>query len=422
MINLFKKTPFGFDISDHSIEVLQLQKKLGKVFLYAYGRVKLEKGIVEDGKILDKEKLKEKIKEVLKDTVPRELKTDQAILSLPESKTFFHIFKFPLNLTGKELIGAIKDKLSKTVPFDPESYYFDFSLLSKAKDFHLVSKTKDFQEFLCVGALKETINDYLEVFKNTKIRIIALDVESASSARAFSSEMIKDGAVLIVDIGARTTTLTVYDKNSIRLSSVIPIAGNYFTQVIAEKLNISTEKAEELKRKHGLDPEEKGGEIMLILQKTLQKILEEIKKAISFYENKSERKVKKILLSGGSSFLPKLSSYFSSNLDLVSEVCDPWKGINVEESFEYKDIRKTIETGLRPIFFANVIGLAKRGLSNDPEKSGINLIPIEKRVEPAFIGKKLNRSKVFSFFIVILTSFAFSFLGWVVYNYIVEAL
>jgi len=122
-------------------------------------------------------------------------------------------------------------------------------------------------------------------------------------------------------------------------------------------LKISLEKAEKLKRSYGLDPQKEGGRIMLVLQNVLQGILNEIRKTISFYEQKNKRKISKILLCGGSSFLPKLTSY-----------------IAVEKLFTRKEFRKIIETEFHPVFFANVIGLAKRGLEKNPKTSGINLL------------------------------------------------
>lgn len=152
---------------------------------------------------------------------------------------------------------------------------------------------------------------------------------------------------------------------------------------------------------------------MLILQSVLQDILEEIRKSISFYEKKSKRKIKKVLLCGGSSLLPKLSSYFASNLGIDTQVPDPWEGINVEKSFKKRKPH--------PVFFANVIGLAKRGLEKDPEKAGINLIPPEKRLKPAFIGRRLAKSKIFSFFVIGWTIAALGLLSWVIYTYIFRA-
>ena len=413
----FKKFPFGLDISDYSIEILELERKFGISYLRTYGRVKLEMGIVEDGKILNKEKLKEKIKEVLEKTLPKKIETPQVIFSLPESKTFFHIFKFPANLNGKELTRAVENEALKTFPLDPGSYYFDFQI---------VSKTNDFQEVLYVGTLKEIVDEYLEVLKSKGLKPLFLDIESGSLARTFKHEMIKDGGVLIVDMGARTTNLTIVDEEFIRLSAIISIAGNHFTQAIAEKLNVSLEKAEELKKSYGIDSEKMEGKIMFILQKLLQEIFDRTRKFISFYEEKSGRKIKKILLCGGSGLMPLLSSDFASNLGIEVKLADPLFGIKNKELLTKKKSRVTSgaisSEGVHPLLFANVIGLAKRGLEKNPETAGINLIPEEKRLKPAFIGRKLNKSKIFRFLIIFLTITAFAFLGWIIYAYILRGI
>lgn len=413
MFNFLKKFPLGLDISDYSIEVLELERKFRKLYLGTYGRVKLEEGIVKDGKILHKEKLKEKIKELLAVTVPRPPEANQVILSLPESKTFLCVFKLPVSLSAKELHSTVESEALKTIPLDPESSCFDFQI---------VSKKKDTQEVLYAGTLREIVDEYLEVLRGVGLEPLVLDIESCSLARAFENEIMKDGGILIVDIGARTTVLTIFDQDSIRLSAIVPIAGNHFTQVISEELSISLEKAEKLKRSCGLDSEKGEGRVMLILQSVLQDILNEIKKSISFYEQKSKRKIKKILLCGGSSCVPELSSYLASNCGIETEVPDPWEGIDVEELFKKKELRKIIKTKLHPVFFANVIGLAKRGLEKDPETAGINLIPLEKRPKPTFIGRKLSKSKAFSFLVFGFVIVAFVFLGWVVYTYILKTL
>jgi len=172
-IMFFRKSAFGLDISDYSIEALELEKKFGKLYLGAYGRIKLEKGIVKDGKILEKEKLKEKIKGLLNNVMPRRIKTKKVILSLPESKTFIHFFSAKEN---------IEEQAAKTLPLEPEKAF----------------------------------DEYVEVLNGTGLKPLVIDIESSSLARAFRNEMIKDKGVLIADIGAGTTVLTIFDQGSVR--------------------------------------------------------------------------------------------------------------------------------------------------------------------------------------------------------------
>ena len=56
-MSLIYKTTFGLDVSDASIEALELKKSFGKIKILSYGRVKLNPGIVENGEILKKDEV-----------------------------------------------------------------------------------------------------------------------------------------------------------------------------------------------------------------------------------------------------------------------------------------------------------------------------------------------------------------------------
>lgn len=402
-----KKNPFGLDISDFSIEVLQLRRETGKIIVSAHGRTELEPGIVENGKIVDKKRLKEKLKELLSEKKLNRMKTNKVILSLPESRTFLHVFKtFKDSLSDKESEKIIESHALKTIPLEPDKIYFDYQI---------VSETDSIKEVLYVAATKEVVNDYIDVLKGVGLEPLVLDAESASLARAFEKEGIPDAALLIIDIGAETTVLTLFDKGSIKLSSIVPIAGNHFIKEIAEKLNVSLEEAEELERNCGLDEEKGGGgRVMFILQGALNDILNEAKGLIGFYEQKEKRGVKKVVLCGGSSLIPKIVSYFSSNLGIETKLGNP--------SLICPDLNniKTEAGKLHPVLFSNVVGLALRGLEKDPESSGINLIPVKERNKAAPSGGKFKKKRFFNLFVTVIFLLTVCFLGWVIYNYILK--
>jgi len=82
------KEIIGLDISDYSIEAVLLQKK-GKSFkIGSYSRFRLSPDIVEDGNILNKDKLKEAINQTLFHAQPKQIKAEKVFLSIPESKVF----------------------------------------------------------------------------------------------------------------------------------------------------------------------------------------------------------------------------------------------------------------------------------------------------------------------------------------------
>ena len=142
--------------------------------------------------------------EALSEVKPRRLGSKKVILSLPESKTFFHVFYLPAGLKRKNLSVIAESEALKTIPLEPEEVY---------SATEIISETNDYIEVLYVSALKEIVEDYLDVAKSAGLKPIVLDIESASLARAFAFEIekTKKGFVVIADIGAESTIFTVID-------------------------------------------------------------------------------------------------------------------------------------------------------------------------------------------------------------------
>ncbi|PCI19709.1 hypothetical protein COB64_03285 [Candidatus Wolfebacteria bacterium] len=362
MIKFFqKKIPMGIDISDHSIEVLQLNKKRE---IMAYGRAMLEEGIIRDGKILKKEELVAILKDLLKNSltyantsINKNNERPHVILSLPESKVFIHSFEVPLDIEGDELIKLISKKVSKIIPFNLEELYWDYT----------ITQGKESQRVLYVGVIKEIADEYIDSMVLAGLEPKVIDIESISLQRALlplnnekATTMILDEVqvkdYMIVDIGARITAISVFDDSNIpRVSVTVPMAGNQFTTHIANKFKINYTEAEKIKRDLGFDYERKDNNAVSVLQESFQEIMEEIKHVITYYENESGHVLKKIILTGGSALIPNVDEYVSVNLEKPVVIGDPLLHI--------KD-KKILDRNYHPLLFANVIGLALRGVTD----------------------------------------------------------
>jgi len=390
MAILSKKLTFGLDISDFSIEALQLR---GKGKLKAFGRVTLKEGIVKDGFILNNEKLAEKIEEVISKA---KIKGDRVVLSLPESKIFTHLFKLPSDLKGERLKMAIISEAEKTIPLDIARVYWDYQVVS--------SKSKESQLVLFMGTLKEVVDDYLEVLEKVGLEAVAFEAESMALRRALLKDSRFKKGVMIIDIGARVTNISFFNKNSVLMeSTIVPIAGNHFTEVIAKKLKISTSKAEKLKKKCGLNEKKEKGKPAKILEKELQPVIKKTRELTKHYG----QAVGRVFLVGGSARLPKLAKYFSLNLGLKVDI-----GISPVAG----------QLKRKSILYNTVIGLALRGLERKPAKAGMNLLPKVVRPKPSLVSKRVQRKKLFPYLIVIFGILAFILLGWVVYTFVVRPL
>lgn len=347
--------PFGLDISDFSIEVMEIKSGLWKPKLVSYGRQKLEPGVIENGVIYKKDKLAESVKKALDTAFPKKIKSDNCVLSLPESKVFTYIFNLPLGLNSNQIKRVLKYEVEKVIPLSFDKIYFDFLVVSKNR--------KEFlQEVFFVGASKKIVNDFYEVLKKLRIHPLAFDMESTALARSLIERYNKSVGVVIVDIGARTTILSIFDQGGIRLTFNFPIAGNEFTESLAKELKISLKEAEILKKTKGLNSKQ----VSKILKPQIQLIVEEIRKLIKYYKIHSENKIEEIILAGGSSLLEGLDKYLADSLDLEVKIGNPL--LKVKDSSGLTEKKNSI-------LFATVLGLALRATVKNPRTSGINLFP-----------------------------------------------
>ncbi len=84
--------------------------------------------------------------------------------------------------------------------------------------------------------------------------VVAQDVvlEQLASSQAVLSEDERELGVGMLDIGGGTSDLALYQQGSIRHTSVVPIAGNHFTNDLAIGLRTTVADAERIKQEYGL--------------------------------------------------------------------------------------------------------------------------------------------------------------------------
>ncbi|PIS04600.1 MAG: hypothetical protein COT81_05650 [Candidatus Buchananbacteria bacterium CG10_big_fil_rev_8_21_14_0_10_42_9] len=351
----FRREIFGLDISDFSIEVMLLRRRFGRVSVKAYGREKLDAGIVANGKILKPKELAKKIRSALKHAKPSAIKSLECVVSLPESQVFTHTFTLPANLKRKQIQNTLPFEAEKVIPITSNEVNFDFKILHK---------DKDGQEVFYLSTPSKIVESYTEVLSQAGVEAVAVDLESNSLARVLIKN--PNRATMVVDIGARTTNVSVYDRFGVRFSSVIRLGGNDLTDAIAKQLKVSPEEAESLKRKNGFTRKEQG-KVFMIIQNHWAKVIHELKDIIEFYQASHGRDINQVILAGGTSMLPNISQYFKDNLGVDSLLGDPFQKIKSSD----------VELNGSAVLYANVIGLAWRGIMRRPEKQGINLLSLQ---------------------------------------------
>jgi len=354
MILFGPKRGFGIDISDYSIEVLELEKRHEKISVKSFGRIEIpNKELVENGVIKEKELLIKSIKEVIAKSQPEKIKSRYVLFSLPESKVFHYIMDVPVNLTQEQIREAISYKIESIFPYSVKDLYTDFKIIEK--------KEKE-QEVFLVASPKEIVESFKEVLKKAGLIPIVFDMESISLARALIEKFEKGKGYLILDIGARTSIISVFDALGPRFTTNIKLAGNRFNKEVAKAMGgIPLDEAEKLKIKEGFLSEKFGH----VLKETIKILTAEVRKVIEYTQEKYGFKIEKIILAGGSSLLPGIVEVVSEQTGVFTERGDPLIKIGKDNILAKEE---------KNILFANVIGLALRALEKDPIRVDINFI------------------------------------------------
>jgi len=253
------------------------------------------------------------IKELIK---KGHIKSKDAIASIPSFSTFTTIIEVPY-LSEQELAKSLPFEARKYIPIPLDEVILDWSIIditnpTVSKVMGSVPKPTTVQIFLAAVPKDET-EKYRRIMKGAGLNLKALELENTALIRALLGNDLSPTA--IVNIGGRSTSIVIVDKGYERVSHNYEIGGFEITKSIARSLNVSIEKAEELKRKMGMNKADENivNEAMVSL---IDMMVFETKKTINNYEGAKKQKISRVLLVGGLTNMPSFVGYFKQKLNM----------------------------------------------------------------------------------------------------------
>ena len=146
-----------------------------------------------------------------------------------------------------------------------------------------------------------------------------------------------EGCCVVLDIGAKTTSLVIVDGDRLYNRS-IPVAGNTITKEIASALGCSPDEAEQYKRENGYvalggvveDEDETRDRVSKVCRAVMTRLHAEISRSINFYRSQQGGGMPaKLFLTGGTALLPQVDSFFAEGLQIPVEYFNPFAAIGV---------------------------------------------------------------------------------------------
>lgn len=316
------KTVLGLDIGTKYIKFVQLTHLgKGRFQLQAVGMTpSTSKGIGSDA-VVDQEALALIIKKLFKDAG---IRAKTVNVALPEANVFTRIVQVP-PLSERELASAIKWEAEQYVPLPLDEVQMDFSIVGESKDSEGAKKL----DVLLVAAPRTVIERYSKILGKCDLEAEAMETEIISSSRALLPPTTdKPLTVMVINLGAQTTDFSILKGGVIAFTRSIPTGGEAMTKMIAQDFGFPMPQAEEYKKTYGLEKDKLEGKVYQSLLPLFMVIVDEIKRSITFFQNKfPDEMVSTVILAGGSAKLPGLVGALAQTIGLETQVGTPWTKI-----------------------------------------------------------------------------------------------
>jgi type IV pilus assembly protein PilM len=316
--NFFHDKPlFGLDIGHGSLKVMQIEP-LGatKPKVIGYGFATFDTSALEDGVIVKHDVIAKAARELFDKHLVGDITTRRAAIAIPAYRTFTRALKLP-KLKPGQLVEAVQLEAEQ---------YISTPLAELYLDYEIIKQDETSTELFAVAVPQIIVDSYLELTQIFGLETVLIETTLSSSGRLFSIDKQSDVPTVMIDFGAQSADISIYDQKHTLVTGTVQGGGANFTDSIMQKLNVTQAEASLIKTRYGLGASRKQAEIRQALQPTLERIVKEIRRMIRYYEERysASQPISQIVTSGGGANMPGLSEYFTEAVRLAVRHNDPW--------------------------------------------------------------------------------------------------
>lgn len=316
----------GIDIGSGALKIAEITQKNGKPFLKSAGIVEVPESMLQGGAVADSEALAVTIRQAI---AASGASAREAVVAVSSKMVFVRELTFP-SMTQDELKEAIKWDVEKYVPYPPNSYYYDFSMIGKEKEGAEI-------KVLLVAASHDVVNYLSQAVEDAGLKLIAVDIEPLAIHRT----MPEADNLLVVDMGTVFSQITIFQQGIPVLTREIEIGGQRFTEEIMQTLGLEFAEAERLKqRQEGLLQKTTSGEEISPFQQQVEMLIleltREVRRTAEYYQMQHQGSVfDRLVVTGGGAKLDNLIDHIKGQFEDM-QVCvhDPLYFIEVNPSLD----------------------------------------------------------------------------------------
>ncbi|MCA9364842.1 MAG: type IV pilus assembly protein PilM [Candidatus Moranbacteria bacterium] len=346
----------GVDIGTSSIKIVEVTKKGEKTVVTNYGWVELpakdkRQSIAEE--VYQPDHIKRNLEALLSTMKPS---TKSAATALPGLSSLVTLIELP-KMSEQEINEAIPFEAQKYIPTSLDEVALSWEIIGKREsgaDEGMMSGEKT--QVLMVAAPKKEVERFEKIFDGLSIDVHSIEVETISLVHALVGN--DTGQFIVIDIGARATSILLVENGTIKISRNIDVGGREISSTIADNMNISWDRAESLKKseKNILSSRETAISLPSIVM-----TIAEVQRVSSAGMNEKRKEDMQVILSGGTARMVGLREYIETETGIKTIIGNPWARLHYEEK-----IAPYVEA-IGPAFSV-AIGLALKGVKDMEKK------------------------------------------------------
>ncbi|MDX9868075.1 MAG: type IV pilus assembly protein PilM [Kiritimatiellia bacterium] len=291
------------------------------------------------------------------------------MLSLSGQMVFPRFVRLPA-VGEDKLLQMVQYEVEQNVPFPMEEIVWNHQFIGDASSGE--------QCAMIVAAKIDSVRDITDRVVEAGLDPETVDVAPMALYNCLRYNYAElDGCSMLLDIGARSTNLIFLEEEKI-YNRCIPVAGNAITQELAKSFQIPFAEAEALKCERAFvalggvsaSEDEVSERVSKVVRNVVTRLHAEISRSINFYRSQQGGNAPvRIFLTGGSSVMPHLDTFFREKLQVEVLYLNPFTNVAVGSRINRE------KAGIDAFVLAETVGLALRRSLACPVE--INLMPPE---------------------------------------------
>jgi len=173
---------------------------------------------------------------------------------------------------------------------------------------------------LATGTRQQLVADYTAAIRSAGLvpdHIVPGLIGPANAFELASPQVFQQEVVALVDLGFRSTTISILNCGELALSRVVALGGDKITSGLAENMGISYAEGEGIKV--GM-----ATEVQSVLESLLSPLGRELRASLDFFEHQQDKSVGQVFFTGGAARSPYIIAALQA--EMLAE-CKTWNPV-----------------------------------------------------------------------------------------------